>query len=204
MGNFYTDVIAKDRRFHSVQLVNDLGLLEPATRAAIAAVIADAAKLGHKIVPLETYRSRERQAALFRKGATKLKSVGVHHYGLACDLGLMDTGAFDPDGQHYLFLREIAESHGLIWGGDWGTPKAPHNFRDYDHVQRCSIQRQAHLFDGTWYPDAAYDPLADYGRARKAAPVAVAAAPKPISKAVSKPVKAAAVVKAAGKRRRIA
>lgn len=210
MGDFYRDVICRDRRFRSPQLVNDVALLEPATRAAIACIVADAAKLGHRIVVLETYRSKERQAALFRKGATKLRNVGVHHYGLAADLGLFDSGTFEPDGQKYLFLRELAESHGLIWGGDWGTPKAPHNFRDYDHVQRCSIQRQTHLFDGSWYPDAAYDPLADYGRsvpkcAGTPAQAAAKPASKPVQKQLQKPApKAAAKVKAAGKTRRFA
>lgn len=197
--SFYTDVIQKDQRFRSIEPVRDLNLLEPVTRAAIQCIIADAAKAEHTLVVLESYRSKERQAYLFTKGATRLRNVGVHHYGLACDLGLQDGGKYDPNGQHYLFLRELTEGHGLIWGGDWGTPQAPHSFRDYDHVQRCSIQKQSELFDGVWYPDAAYNPLADYGRTA-AAPCQASRPPvAPVARTPS-PAKAAPPKRVAARR----
>jgi hypothetical protein len=39
-----------------------------------------------EVMIYETYRSRERQLALFNSGASKLRTIGVHHYGLACDI----------------------------------------------------------------------------------------------------------------------
>src|SRR5271166_1647405 len=86
MGNFYTDVIGADPRFNSTSRISDPNLLEPTTRALVEAIIADAAANGLQLMIFETYRSQARQAALFEQGATKLQKVGVHHYGLACDL----------------------------------------------------------------------------------------------------------------------
>jgi hypothetical protein len=79
---------------------------------------------------------------------------------LACDLVKDVSGQPSWKGD-FSFLAALAKSHNLIWGGDWGTPNQPHSFRDYDHVQRCSIGRQAALFRGDWYPDDNYHPYAD-------------------------------------------
>jgi hypothetical protein len=158
MGNFFTDVITNDRRFNLASRISDPALLEPVTRAAIEAVIADAATRGIKLMIFETYRSQERQQALFEQGATQLRKVGVHHYGLACDLVKDING--DPSWKgDFSFLGVIGPAHGLVWGGDWGRPDLPHSFRDNDHVQRCSLAMQPQLFRGEWYPDADYDPF---------------------------------------------
>ena len=50
MGNFFTDVIKKDPRFHSTNRISDIALLEPVTRAAVQAVISDAAAQAHLAV----------------------------------------------------------------------------------------------------------------------------------------------------------
>jgi hypothetical protein len=158
--SFYTEVLSKDPRFHSTAQVNDIALLEPITRAAVKGIISDAAAKGIKIIVGETYRSTERQQLLFTKGATKLRTVGVHHYGLACDLWIEHNGQVDWHAD-YMVLGPLAKAHNLVWGYDWGTPNQPHTFRDIDHVQRCSINRQPSLFNGSWYPDANYNPLGD-------------------------------------------
>jgi hypothetical protein len=86
MGSFYTNVIMNDPRFNSTKRIADPELLEPVTRDLVQAIITDAAVNGLKLMIFETYRSQARQIALFNQGATKLKQVGVHHFGLACDL----------------------------------------------------------------------------------------------------------------------
>ena len=103
----------------------------------------------------ETYRSQPRQASLFAQGATQLKTVGVHHYGLACDLVKNVDGEPSWKGD-FTFLGVLAKKHGLIWGGDWGQPGVRNSFPDLDHVQRCTILDQNKLFAGTWYPDDNY------------------------------------------------
>jgi hypothetical protein len=159
-GNFYNDVIMADPRFNSPKRIADPELLEPTTRDLVQAVIADAATNGLKLMIFETYRSQARQVALFNQGATKLKQVGVHHFGLACDIVKDINGQPSWKGD-FSMLGALAKHHKLIWGGDWGTPGSVHTFVDTDHVQRVTLGRQARLFNGDWYPDANYDPYAD-------------------------------------------
>jgi D-alanyl-D-alanine carboxypeptidase len=160
MGNFYTDVIQKDARFTSTKRIADINLLEPRTRAHVRAMMAASAAQGLPLMLFETFRSQARQADLFAKGATQLKAVGVHHYGLACDLVKDING--DPSWKgDFGFLGKLAHANALIWGGDWGEPGVAHDFVDSDHVQRVTVKRQTALFAGTWYPDDSYDPYAD-------------------------------------------
>jgi hypothetical protein len=158
MGNFFEDVIKVDPRFHSTQAVSDPALLEPNTRAAVAAIIADAAANGMPLMIFETYRSQARQAMLFSQHVTQLRNVGVHHYGLACDLVKSVNGEPNWKGDFSL-VGQLARAHGLIWGGNWGRPDLPHSFRDWPHVQRCRVGDQAKLFRTEWYPDDSYNPV---------------------------------------------
>ena len=158
--SFYSDVIMIDERAHSTKVVDDLDLLEPVTREIVASIIMDAKKKGVEYMVFETFRSKERQLQLYKQGASKLKNVGVHHYGLACDIVRQVNGQPSWKGDFSL-LGKLAHANGLIWGGDWGAPDEKHSFLDVYHVQRCTIQRQPMLFKGKWYPDAAYDPYHD-------------------------------------------
>jgi len=169
MGNFYTEVIRKDPRFHSPSRINDPNLLEPVTRQAVALILAEAKADGIALLVFETFRSQARQRQLFNQGVTQLSNVGVHNYGLAADLVKLVKGEPSWDGD-FAFLGRLAKKHGLIWGGDWGSPDKPHSFRDYIHVQRCTVADQKRLFSGDWYPGQDYDP---YG----GAPVAQASPP---------------------------
>jgi D-alanyl-D-alanine carboxypeptidase-like protein len=160
MGNFYSDVIQPDSRFDSVNRVADPLLLEPATRQLVQQIVDAAQQMGISVMIFETYRSQARQEQLFNNGATKLRTVGVHRYGLACDI-VREVGGEPSWKGDFSFLGELAHSSGLIWGGDWGNPNIKHTFIDAVHVQRCTIARQPALFAGTWYPDDAYNPYTD-------------------------------------------
>lgn len=153
--SFYTDTIQRDSRFRSWTRINDAMLLEPVMRAAIDALIAEGRANGTQLVILETYRSSERQEYLYRHGATQLETVGVHHYGLACDLGIMIGGEVNWKAKYDL-LGPLAAKHKLVWGGTWGEPNKPHTFRDYDHLQRIAVADQPRLFSGQWYPNETY------------------------------------------------
>ena len=164
MGNHYTDVIQRDPRYNSANVdtvIKDVMLLEPGTRAAVLQMQRMAAAAGHTLVIGETYRSQRRQSHLFTRGATKLKTVGCHGYGLAADLQLFVRGKYDPDGGHYIFVHTLSVRTGLISGQGWGTSKAHHTFVDADHVQRIPLFRQESVFAGTWYPPVLYDPWRD-------------------------------------------
>jgi len=160
MGNFYTDVISQDERFSSVKRVSDASLLEPATRELVAAIVSAAHRMGIELMIYETYRCQDRQQELFNQGATKLRTVGVHHYGLACDIVRVVAGEPSWKGD-FSFLGQLAQSSGMIWGGDWGAPHIKHSFVQTLHVQRCTVARQGDLFDGTWFPDEAYNRYQD-------------------------------------------
>ena len=86
MSNFNTDTIKNSPKFTSTDRISDVQLLEPKTRALVDKIIADAKAHGFDLMVFETYRSQARQSLLFAQSATKLKNVGVHHYGLACDI----------------------------------------------------------------------------------------------------------------------
>jgi hypothetical protein len=154
--SFYFDVLKQHPHFTLSQRCAEPMLLEPVTRAAVEAVIADAAAMGISLMIFESFRSQARQQQLFDAGATQLKSVGVHNFGLAADLVRSVNGEPSWKGD-FTFLAKLAKKHGLIWGGDWNAPP-PHHFVDAVHVQRCSVARQAHLFAEAWYPDGVYDP----------------------------------------------
>jgi hypothetical protein len=154
--SFFTEVIRSDPRFLSSAPCKDLALLEPVTRDAVQGIVADAAAQGITLVVTETFRSEARQQLLFQQGATQLRTVGVHHYGLAADFAKIIDGKASWAGD-WSFLRDLAEAHGLISGLDWGQPNVKHSFVDPDHVQRCSVAEQTELFAGTWYPPDSTD-----------------------------------------------
>lgn len=158
--NFYIDTIRNSKAFHSDAVCKDMDLLEPGTRAAVLALVADAKAQSIDLRVLETYRSQTRQSALFAKHATQLRVVGCHGYGVAVDFGVFIKGVYQGDNKPYVFLREMTRKHGLISGQDWGHPKTG-GFIDSGHVQRVPVWRQDVLFAGTWYPPEVYDPYAD-------------------------------------------
>ena len=159
--SFYTDVIMKDPRFGSTNVCKDMQMLEPGMRAATLALISDAAVAGHELRVMETMRSSARQTHLYNQGFTQLRTVGVHKFGLAVDLGLFVNGVYQEDGEKYAFLVDFGKKHGLVSGVDWGTPQLKHSFHDWDHLQRVPVCRQHDLFNLSWYPPETYDPFAD-------------------------------------------
>ncbi len=151
--NFYIDVIQRDPRYLSAEPVNDIALLEPGFRAKAQRVVDDAYAKGIELVSTETYRSSERQQRLYDEGKTRLRVVGVHHYGLAIDFVKLVNGKQSYDGD-WTFLCALAASAGIVSGGDWGLPDKPHSFRDWDHLQGVTIAQQGGLFAGSYYPGA--------------------------------------------------
>lgn len=160
MSSFYDTVIRNSKAFRSDTVCKDMALLEPGTRAAILALVAEATQEGHDLRVLETYRSQTRQSALFTKHATQLRIVGCHGYGVAVDFGVFVKGVYQGANGPYVFLRDLARKHGLISGQDWGHPKTG-GFVDSGHVQRIPVWRQSALFNGSWYPAPNYDPYMD-------------------------------------------
>jgi peptidoglycan LD-endopeptidase CwlK len=92
---------------------------------------------GYDMVLLEGYRSPERQAMLAAQGQ-HVTMVGAwqsyHQYGMAADVAFWRQGRVviserDPWAMRgYDLLGEVAEAHGLTWGGRW-------KMRDLGHVE---------------------------------------------------------------------
>lgn len=160
MDSFYLSDIVTDPRFNAPHLVAAWELLEPVMRQKVNVILASALAQGVELMVYETFRSQARQADLFAHGATQLSKVGVHHYGLACDLVRSIHGQPSWKGD-FSIVGTLARENGLIWGGDWGRPGTHNGFVDAVHVQRCAVGRQQQLFDGIWYPGLDYDPYAD-------------------------------------------
>jgi hypothetical protein len=152
MSNFYLDVICRDPRYLSTQRCADIELLDPRFREKVCDLIAKARDdLGISLKVWETFRSHARQIMLFNQKATKLRSVGVHHYGLAADIVKWDG---EPSWRgDWAFMGTLAREFGLHWGGDWDdNSKTLNHFNDLDHVQFITTAQQQALFAGTWYP----------------------------------------------------
>ena len=160
MNSFYDTVLRNSPAFRSDVVCKDMNMLEPGTRAAILALLAEAKTEGRDLRVLETYRSQTRQSALFMRRATQLRVVGCHGYGVAADFGVFVDGKYATDNKPYVFLKVLARKHGLISGQDWGHAKET-GFVDSGHVQRVPVWRQSALFAGAWYPRAVYDPYTD-------------------------------------------
>jgi hypothetical protein len=152
-GNFYTNFLTTSPYFRNVTRVADPNYLEPVTRAAVLAIIADAEAEGHPLILYETYRSPSRQQFLYQQSVTELMDVGCHGFGLAADLvkDLYGQPSWEGD---FSFLGVLAKKHGLVWGGSW-------EFMDDFHVQRIRVSDQDKLLSGTWYPDQNYRALAE-------------------------------------------
>ncbi len=161
MPSFYDTAIRNSSAFRSDATCKDPALLEPGTRAAVLALLADAKAQGIDLRLLETYRSQTRQSALFVQRATQLRTVGCHGYGVAADFGVFVNDRYAEDNKPYMFLRVMARRHGLISGQDWGHATESASFVDSGHVQRVPVWRQSALFSGTWYPPEVYDPYQD-------------------------------------------
>lgn len=158
--SFYDTIIRNSKSFRSDVVCKDLSLLEPGTRSAVLALIADAKSQNIDLRLMETYRSQTRQSALFVKHFTQLRVVGCHGYGVAADLGVFVNNTYQGNAKPYVFLRQMARKHGLVSGQDWGHAHTG-SFVDSGHVQRVPVWRQDALFGGSWYPPESYDPYAD-------------------------------------------
>jgi peptidoglycan L-alanyl-D-glutamate endopeptidase CwlK len=89
---------------------------------------------------IEGLRSKERQAELLEKGATKVK-YSRHMEGNAVDLAPYPINWEDRERFHYMggMVRGIGLMHGvkIRWGGDWDGDGeiADNNFDDLVHIE---------------------------------------------------------------------
>jgi peptidoglycan L-alanyl-D-glutamate endopeptidase CwlK len=79
-----------------------------------------------------TKRSSEEQKELYAQGRTKPGKVvtwtinSKHCEGKAFDIVLIENNQACWDAKKYTRAGELGESVGLVWGGRWKKPDAPH------------------------------------------------------------------------------
>lgn len=146
-------IIKPSQFYKSIETCKDTSLLFPDFKLKVKNLMVTARQLVPSIslIITETYRSVDRQQYLFTQGSTKLKNVGMHHYGLAVDFAKVlpvsgtkrDELSWKGD---WSFLGKLATQHGLVWGGDWNEPTLKHSFQDLDHIQYVTLEEQTEIF----------------------------------------------------------
>lgn len=130
-----------------------LDYVDPQLLSALNAVYAQMRAHGYTVMPVETFRSPQRQAQLLASGSG-ITTVGAmrscHQYGLAVDSvvfrdGVSQYNMRDPWVMRgYQLFGELVMARGLEWGGSWSNP------RDYGHVEK-RIECQAAIRSAPQY-----------------------------------------------------
>lgn len=105
-----------------------LARCDPAFRSRLVTVLATMRARGHQPAMIYTWRTLEKQAELYRQGASKV-TFSFHNAvdeqgkpaALAADLWDARWRSFDDEdrAEFYMELGAIAKANGLAWGGDW-------------------------------------------------------------------------------------
>jgi len=122
-------------------MTRDLDELNPEFRKAVDLVLADLAHWckehlpGREPVVIETYRSQERQDALYAQGRTADGHIvtwtrnSKHTQRLAVDIGFSKTGRagwWDAPEKAWKYYAHLARKHGLVAGYDFKNRDRPH------------------------------------------------------------------------------
>lgn len=132
--------------------VKDLNQLHPRMFALVSELLAACNDVPMYFVVLETYRSPERQEALYSQGRTEPGKIVTngrpgwswHQWRRAVDLGFAGSNPWDPKAP-WDKLGELGERLGLRWGGRWKS-------RDLGHFElpgACSLGLRVEARDGT-------------------------------------------------------
>lgn len=136
IAEFYIKKLIPSDKYLNVLPCKDRSLLLPEFNDAVSRSIAkfQSRYPDVEVVFVETFRSNALQLKHFKNRASKIKSNGMHHYGIAVDLAFKIEGEFSYQGD-YKYLRECHEMEGLKLLGLW----------DAGHVQYVPVVKQADL-----------------------------------------------------------
>ena len=82
---------------------------------------------GHEVHIFETFRTPERQDALYAQGRTAPGGIVTnaragysnHNFGIAFDIGIFSGTRYLDDSPLYKAAGALGRTLGLEWGGDW-------------------------------------------------------------------------------------
>ena len=138
IAQHYIAVIKNSKEFKINQAVRCMNqeLLEPKFRAKIDKLcdIMENEK-GIRVVRQETFRTNGLQLYYYNVGKSKIKTNGMHHYGIAQDLLCCDKNNSvieDGGANEYTVLRDTAVELGLFVIGRW----------DAGHIQGIDVADQ--------------------------------------------------------------
>jgi len=126
LADFHLKTLLPDDSYFSDRPVKNTALLFPDFFVKVQAAVAEWNETypNIEVVFVETYRSNTLQMAYFNNGASKIKTNGMHHYGIGVDCAFNVNGEFTYQGDYEL-LRKCFEAQELHLLGSW----------DIGHVQ---------------------------------------------------------------------
>ena len=121
-----------------------LEYLTKKTRKKVKKLLKLCQKKGLCVFITETYRTTFEQDELYAKGRTKAGNIvtyckgsdysSLHQWGVAFDFARYDKkNPYDNTDCFFEKVGEVGKSIGLIWGGDWVTPKDRPHFQLSDY-----------------------------------------------------------------------
>jgi hypothetical protein len=138
-----------------VPVIDDVALLAPKFRSAVARVIDDMRSWGYTPRVFETMRTPERQSYIYGFGRVYDDGRGIvtqaptsidtwHGFGLAADI-ICERALWNASPDFWHVLGCSARRHNLVWGGDWNSDwsSADERFTDFPHIQWGGGMRRA-------------------------------------------------------------
>ncbi|CAL1519738.1 peptidoglycan-binding protein [Chitinophaga sp. MM2321] len=134
--DFYLQTLVTSTKYNSQTPVDDQALLYPDFLARLKSCVSQYRQTypDQDITFTETYRSNTLQEQYFNNGASKIKTNGMHHYGIAADSIFIINGKRTYKGDINL-IRSIYKQNGLTILGMW----------DALHAQYITIAQQQPL-----------------------------------------------------------
>lgn len=114
IAEHYVKKIIPSADYRIKGVCNDPELLYPEFKKDIENLITEYQKYNdHDIVMYETYRSNSLQLIYYNRGASKIKTNSMHHYGVAVDLLAKVGNGVSWDILDYPLLRTLASNMGI-------------------------------------------------------------------------------------------
>ena len=130
--------------------MRNVSQLHPELQKKVVKLQKECLKAGIKIKIGECFRTVAEQNALYAKGRTAPGSIitnakgnsysSMHQWGVAFDFARYDKkNPYDNTDGFFEKVGAVGKSIGLIWGGDWLTPKDRPHFQLSDYGDTSAI-----------------------------------------------------------------
>jgi len=132
IADHYLKKIVTSEKYLSKEPVRDVHLLyRPFYNSLMSAIKVFNELYDYVVVIVETYRSDTLQRIYFNRGASKIKTRGMHGFAIAVDCAFRINGKFSYNG-NYKHLRQCMKDAGLHLLTSW----------DIGHVQFIAVSDQ--------------------------------------------------------------